>query len=243
MKTITFLALAAVIAAVGAPVRAQDERVAPEQRLTRPRPLETVLQTLTKNSGIPVVAESSLAGAQADYPRESATPQNLEALLDKVVKSLPPGTVWKKAMLPASTRFYRGDDVAAFLEIQTRMFGRATEKPGEPGIIEVLGQKLSQERATPVVATLGLKPVYVLLNTNNRRSADGITGANGQTDFSQILGNFSNMDPTARMKLMQQFGQMMQNMTPEQRRQMLGGGGSEGVGVIFSVPTRAIPPK
>lgn len=236
-----WIALSLLMAAPVVPARAQDDSAAPTTRIARPRPLETVLQSLTKNSGITVIAESSLAGAQASLPRETATPQNLETLLDEVAKSLPPGTIWKKAMLPASTRFYKGDDVADFLDAQTRMFGRT--QPTEPqSTVEILGQKLTSEKAAPVVSTLGLKPVYVFINPTNRRNrgGDGLGGANGQTDFSQVLGSFMTMDPSARMKLMQQFGQMMQNMTPEQRRQMFGGGGGAPVSVQgFSIP---LPP-
>lgn len=225
MKTTTFLALAALIAAVGAPVHAQEEETAPAptQRNARLRPIESVLQALTRGSGITVIADSSLAGAEADYPRETATPETLEKLLAQVVKSLPPGTVWKKALLPASTRFYKGDDVVDFLDAQARMLGRTP--PGEAGSVEILGQKLAPEKAAPVISTLGLKPVYVLVNVNARQAGrDPLLGANGQSDFSQVLGNFATMDPAARMKLMQQFGQMMQSMSPQERRQMFGGG-------------------
>jgi hypothetical protein len=90
---------------------------------------------------------------------------------------------------------------------------------------------------------LGLKPVYVLVNVNARQaSRDPLTGANGQSDFSQILSNFSTMNPDARTKLMQQFGQMMQNMSPEQRRQMFSGMMGSGGGV-FITPGRQIPPQ
>ncbi|WP_309719243.1 hypothetical protein [Armatimonas sp.] len=240
MKRIS-MALIALIAGMLAPlpVQAQAEG-GTTQRAARTRPLESVLQALTRSTGITVVAESSLLGAEAVYS-QSATAETLEKQLDIVVKSLPPGTVWKKAMLPASTRFYKGDDVADFLDIQARMLGRA--KPGEAGSVEILGQKLTQEKAAPVVSTLGLKPVYVLVNANSRQaSRDPLTGASSQSDFSQILGNFSTMNPEARTKLMQQFGQMMQNMSPEQRRQMFSGmmGSSGGV---FVSPGRPIPPQ
>jgi hypothetical protein len=233
-----WIALSLLMVAPVVTAHAQDNNGAPAPRAPRLRPLETVLQALTKNAGITVIAESSLAGTQAAYPSITATPENLESLLDAVAKSLPQGTIWKKAMLPASTRFYKGDDVADFLDAQTKMLGR-TPPANEQASVEILGQKLSAERAAPVVSTLGLKPVYVLINPNSRRnrSADGLGAANGQTDFSQVLGSFMTMDPSARMKLMQQFGQMMQNMTPEQRRQMLGGGGG------VPVTGRAIPPK
>lgn len=225
MKTTIFLALAALIAASGAPVYAQEEEPtpAPTQRNARLRPIESVLQALTRGSGMTVIADSSLAGAQADYPRETATPETLEKLLAQVVKSLPPGTVWKKAMLPASTRFYKGDDVVDFLDAQARMLGRTPA--GDADSVEILGQKLAPEKAAPVISTLGLKPVYVLVNINARQAGrDSLLGASGQSDFSQVLGNFATMDPAARMKLMQQFGQMMQSMSPQERRQMLGGG-------------------
>lgn len=189
------------------------------------RPIESVLQALTRSAGITVIAESSLAGSDATYPSTAATPENLESLLDQVVKSLPAGTVWKKALLPTSTRFYKGDDVAEFLEVQARMLGRSVPTEATvPVSVEILGQKLSPEKAAPVVSTLGLKPVYVLVNPNRRsRTGDPLSGNQG--DFSQLLNNFVNMDPNARMRLMQQFGQMLQNMPPDQRRQIFSGFG------------------
>jgi hypothetical protein len=225
MMRYTCIALSLVMVAVPLCVHAQDGGQAPLTRAPRLRPLETVLQTLTRNSGSTVIAESSLAGAQAAYPSEPATSQNLESLLDTVAKSLPPGTIWKKVLLPASTRFYKGDDVADFLDAQTKMLGR-TPATNELASVEILGQKLTTEKAAPVVSTLGLKPVYVLINPasrRNRASGDPLAGASGQSDFSQVLNNFATMDPAARTKLMQQFGQMMQNMSPDQRRQLFGG--------------------
>ncbi len=240
MKTLVFLPMVALIGLLGTPVCAQEEgETAPTQtQRARLRPIESVLQALTRASGITVIAESSLSGAEADYPREAATAETLEKFLDKVVKSLPAGTIWKKAMLPTSTRFYKGDDVVDFLEAQARMLGRGA--PGEAGSVEILGQKLAPEKAVLVISTLGLKPVYVLVNPAARQSArDSLAGAGGQADLAQILGNLGSMEPAARMKLMEQFSQMMRSMTPEQRRQMFGGAPP------FNAPRRgqSIPPR
>ncbi len=210
--------LALCLGATVQPVRAQGED-APNVRGVRLRALETILRNLSRGSGFTVLADSSLAEAQGAQPKELTTAQNLESQLDELVKVMPRGTTWAKVMLPVTTRLYRGDDVADYLDAQNRLFGK--KQPAEQGSVEILGQKLNAEKATPVVSNLNLKPVYVLINNSARVGRSAGLNANGQPDAGQMIQSFMNMDPSSRQKMMQgmmqQMGGMIQNMSPEQR--------------------------
>ena len=231
--------LTVCLGTMGTPVRAQDDDIPNAPRGARMRPLEILLRNLSRGSGVTVLADSSLAEVQGAQPKEPTTAQNLESQLDELVKALPRGTTWAKVMLPVSTRLYRGDDIADFLDAQNRLFGK--KPPVEPGTVEVLGQKLNAEKATPVVSNLNLKPVYVLVNHSARAGRAVGLSANGQPDPNQMIQSFMNMDPAARQKMMQgmmqQMGGMIQNMSPDQRmeffRSMRGGlqGGPGGGGI------------
>lgn len=231
------------LGAVALPALAQGEGAPPTARPARQRALEVILRNLSRGSGFTVLADSSLAEVQGGQPAEPTTADNLEAQLDELIKTLPRGTTWAKVMLPISNRLYRGDDVASFVDAQNRLFGKKPQ--GEPGTVEVLGQKLPQERATPVVSNLNLKPVYVLMNPTARLARGAGLTPDGQVDPNQLLQGFMSMDPAARQKMMtgmmQQMGSMLQNMSPEQRMEFMrsmrgafpggpgGGGGGRGI--------------
>lgn len=227
------------------PAFAQDEDPG-TTRTTRTRGMEVILRNLTRGSGFTVLADSSLTEAQAANPREAITPQNLEAQLTLLTRSLPAGTVWTKVMLPATSRNYRGDDLVEYIEAQTKLLGKKVSS--DPNVVEVLGQKLPQE--TPVVSALNLKPVYVIYNPTSRARA-GAVGADGSPDVNKMLQSFMNMDPNTRQQMMrgmmQQFGSMMQNMSPEQRMDFVrsmrgalpgGPGGPGGPGNGGRIPPR-----
>jgi len=197
---------------------AQDDATG-TTRSARTRGIEAILRNLSRGSGLTVLADSSLAESEAVPPREETTAQNLEAQLTQLVRGLPTGTIWTKVMLPASTRNYRGDDVVDYILAQTKLLGKKVG--ADPSVIEVLGQKLPQE--TPVVGALNLKPVYVIYNPAARARA--AAGADGAPDVNKMLQSFMNMDPNTRQQMMrgmmQQFGSMMQNMSPDQRMEFM----------------------
>lgn len=217
-RLFTLPLLALCVSAPLAPVFAQDEDPG-TTRSVRTRGIEAILRNLSRGSGLTVLADSSLAETQAAPPREETTAQNLEAQLTQLVRGLPAGTVWTKVMLPATTRNYRGDDVVDYIAAQTKLLGKKVGS--DPSVIEVLGQKLPQE--TPVVGALNLKPVYVIYNPTARARA--AAGTEGTADVNKMLQSFMNMDPNTRQQMMrgmmQQFGSMMQNMSPEQRMEFM----------------------
>ncbi|MFM7322653.1 MAG: hypothetical protein ACKO5K_14180 [Armatimonadota bacterium] len=214
-----------------------------------PRPLESVLQRMSKDLGAAVMADSSLARAQASLPGSPTTKDNIEDQLDALVKELPKGTVWAKVMLPAPKgKSYRPDDVLEFLLAQARLFGNVGVS--KEGMVEVLGQRFENAKAEPVVSTLGLRPVYLLANPSARagRSAetgDGDARTEGTVDsMVQGMKSLMNMNPEQRGQAMQQLfrsmGEMMQSMSPEQRRDffsgMMRGGGFGGPGGFPGAP-------
>lgn len=247
-----FLATAAFgLAAL--PTRAQEAPAPASAGAARARSLSLILPVLSRGSGVTVVADSTLSGAQAPMPREATTAANLEDHLDALVKELPTGTAWAKLMLPSppAGRAYRGDDLADFALAQARLFG--TAGAATPGKVEVLGQKIAEEKAEPVVATLGLKPFYVLSNPSartpeSRSDFSKLTSEQQQQWAQQQAQKLLQMEPQARGQYMQQLFQqqglllrsLMQSMTPEQRRDfftgirgLFGGMNDRGGGNVF----------
>jgi len=255
----TLLALGVSVAApaLALPVAGQSNgQGAPRKGATLPRPLETVLQRMSKDLGASIMADTSLAKAQASLPSAPTSQENIEDQLDALVKELPKGTLWAKVMLPAPKgRSYRPDDVLDFLLSQSRLFG--TVGVSKEGMVEVLGQRLDVSNAEPLVSTLGLRPVYLVANPTARAnrsgdSADGEGRTEGTVDqMVSGMRSLMNMNPEQRGQAMQllfrSMGEMMQSMSPEQRRDffsgMMRGGGFGGPGGVPGAPGGGRPPR
>jgi len=242
-KTLLVIGYAALVC-TGSPGFAQGQPAAQgsaRKSATLPRPLESVLQRMAKDLGSPVMADSSLARSQATLPATATNADNVEDQLDALVKELPKGTIWAKVMLPTPRgRSYRADDVLDFLLSQAKLFGNVGVS--KEGVVEVLGQRLDSGKAEPLVATLGLRPVYLVANPTARAmkngdSADGDGRPEATVDqMVQGMRSLMNMNPEQRGQAMQtlfrSMGEMMQNMSPEQRRDFFGSmmrGGGLGV--------------
>jgi hypothetical protein len=203
------------------------------------RPAADVLARIGQAAGVTVVADPTLA-QRVPLPGTAATPQNVERQIAEVVKALPAGTTWAKLYLPAppNNRSWSWDEVAGYVQAQAKLFGAVGPAPA--GMAEILGQRVPAEKARDVIASLNLKPVYLVTSVNAHTvAAPSAPGRGGAGDLSQWVqmtpeqqrqyaqqqaSQILNMDPAMRQQAVLQqrmiFSQMMRQMTPEQRQQM-----------------------
>lgn len=229
--------LAAAVA-VGAlfvhgPARAQQ---APAAAQPAGSPLSDVLARVSQVAGIRVVADSSVATQRVLPPNMNAvTPDTLETQLAEIVGALPRGTQWARVYLPATanSRNWTGDAVADYVYAQSKLFG-AVGAATPAGTVEIMGQRVAADQARTLITALNLRPVYLITNPA-RRPVPGASGDPSQWGSmspeqqqqyaQQQAQQLLNMDPTARTAMLQQqlsvLGSMMQQMTPEQRREMM----------------------
>lgn len=215
------------------PASAQDSNPPANTTNVRQKPLSAILTSMSRAAGVSIVADSTIAGALVNPPAMNTTPQNFEAQIAEMVKSLPQGTAWAKLYLPEpkGRRDYSGDDVAAYATAQAKLFGNVGGDTG-PGEVEILGQRVAADKASSYVAGLNLKPVYLITNPSARLQGGilGLTDPNQWAAMSQdqrqktieaAAQQLANMDPQARQQLMQQnfaiFGAMMRLLPPDQR--------------------------
>jgi hypothetical protein len=192
----------------GAPVVATASSAPPAQKLVRPlrlmdRSLSEIVAELTRATGVLVVADNSVAQASITLETNGGA---LSDVLAEVVKQLPKGTTLRHVAVPASKPMPQADAIARFLSAADGLKPAAVAPEGATAPvpeakmsvggeeIEVLGQRLTPEKAAPLMASLDLRPVYLLSNP----TAD---------------------DPVARSSRLQAEGlQLWMEMTPEQRR-------------------------
>lgn len=130
------------------------------------RSLSAVLQRVADASGVQVLAESSLADKVVAPLEQRATKENIETILNGLVKQLP-RSVWAKVMLPKPEvgKRYNPDSVAQYVRAQASLFGKAGTS--EPGTVELIGKRIPAADAEPMVQRLKLVPYYVLINTDS----------------------------------------------------------------------------
>lgn len=212
----------------------------------RQRSLQTVLDKISQAAGVQVVADSTVSQAQVTPPAEPTTPENFTRQIEAIVKTLPAGTTWAKLYLPApaSSRGYRGDDVAQYALAQARLFGNVGGAT-PAGTVEIMGQKIAADRAEAFIAGLNLKPVYLVTNPRgpgiamNDAQWTSMTPEQKRAYAEQQAQQFLAMDPNARNEFFQKnfmiFGQVMRMLPPDQRGMMFGGTGVE-TRVILRTP-------
>ena len=204
------------------------------------RPLADVLMRMSRDTGVVVVADSTVAAEQVTPPAEATTAENLEAQVAALVRTLPSGATWGRLYLPAPPRGgrgYSGDAVAEYAMAQAKLFGKVGDAPA--GQVEVLGKSLAASAAAPVMTALDLRPVYLVTNPNLRASAGAaaVVPPGASQSWSQMTEQqrqqaaaleaqrLQRMDPQLQGAVMRS---MIQNMSPEQRRQMFQGMGGDG---------------
>jgi hypothetical protein len=209
---------------------------------TRPRPLSTVVAMMARTSGATILADSTVAGTPVPLLTEASTPQNFEAQLNTLVKAMPQGATWAKVYLPVTKSRMEADAVSEYVMAQAKLFGSAGAAT-PAGTIEIMGQRVAVDQAQPIITALNLKPVYLISNPLLKTAAQNWTKLSPEQQkqyAAQQAQQFLNMDPAAQQQMFQQqiavFGSVMQQMTPEQRQQLmqnfgnLRGGGRPGQG-------------
>ena len=206
-------------------------------------PAAQVAAKLSKTTGMTVLTDSSLAGTVVTF---SSVGGPLDSVLKQLSAKLPTGTMVRAALVPEAALIgptIDGDKIAAFLKAQDAFtpltVGIATLdfKAGE---FDLLGQGVTLATAAPLMASLHLRPVYLLilprvptdpvakmsaLSTESMRQYQNMTPDQRKAAMEQQFHSLMNMDPVDRKamlgQMMQQAGTfmtMMKSMTPEQQQ-------------------------
>ncbi|MES2465339.1 MAG: hypothetical protein V4671_32635 [Armatimonadota bacterium] len=213
--------------AQAAPSTAPQGGASLPESTTRPRPLSTVVAAMVRSTGATILADSSVAGAPVPLLTEASTAQNFEVQLDTLVKGLPQGATWAKVYLPATKSRLEADAVSDYVMAQAKLFGSAGAA-APAGMVEIMGQRVPADQAQGVITALNLKPVYLISNPLLKAAAQNWSklSQDQQKQYAaQQAQQILNMDPAAQQQMFQQqmavFGSVMQQMTPEQRQQMM----------------------
>lgn len=220
-------------------------------------PVKDVANRISRASGVVVLADRTVANLTVTVTTPSGP---VEKALARVVAALPNGVVYKKVYLPASAPGApapTGDQVSALVVAQDAVMGKrpATTIPAPEGEVDILGRRISADKAAAVVAALDLKPVYLLTNPASAsdpvvrmgavqeealRAWLGMTAEQQATTANQQLDMLFNMDPALRRQLFstqRQFAggmmQRIQNLPQNQRREFfldMTGGKWDGTG-------------
>jgi len=250
------VSMAGSIAVLGVVVcRAQTAPSAPSDRMvaagspaathtaTRVRTLSSILATMNRTSGATILADSSVADEKVAQPAET-TPDNFADQIAAIVKALPQGTTWAKVYLPNPTgRRLDADAVSDYVFAQARLFG-GVGAAGPAGTVEIMGQKVPQEKAAPVIDALSLKPVYLITNPSAKTARATLASTGGDPNWSALSAEerqqaarqqaqmLLNLDPASRQAFLQQQQEVMralfQQMSPEQLQQYRQSLGSNG---------------
>jgi hypothetical protein len=189
--------------------------------------LAQVVLRLTRESGVTVVAESTLATRPITV---SATGGSLESVLTKLASALPKGAVIRATLTPQPdittlNGAADGDAVATLLRAQDVFApkppaGIEVVKPQAfvPGKFEFMGQMVTLAEVAPQIAALHLRPVYVVMM--QRPALDPVSKLSSMQ--TAAMHEWANMTADQRKEAMElQFHSMM-NMDPADRVAMLG---------------------
>lgn len=141
-----------------------------------PARLTNVLERITRQTGVLVLADSTVADEIVTTPEYAAiTPENLEAHINALVRELDEseGVTWGKLYLPAPPRGkkWTGEEVMEFVQAQVKLYGVVGAVGNDT--IEVLAQKLSAAQAKPVIDALNLKPIYLISRRGGKQTYTG----------------------------------------------------------------------
>ena len=220
--------------------------VAPADRRVTPMkfaqtPLRAVLAQISKASGVWVLADSSVAGVAITLETRGG---RLTEVLEEILKQLPPEVRVRYVGVPAAENAPEGDIVSQYIGAQDALKptkGKGTTNtPTIASEIDVAGRTLAAEKAAPLMASLDLKPVYLVTNPSGdalvakalRMQTEGLqiwmemTPDQRSKMMENQLNSLLNMDPTARRSLFEQMStqamgmmQKIQSLPTEQRQQ------------------------
>jgi hypothetical protein len=187
------------------------------------RPLRAIAAAMARSAGVMVLADSTVCTRSVVAPRTATTLATLPAQLNALVQTLPAGSVWAMVYLPVpGAGPLDADAVSDYLTGQARLYG--TAGAATDGKVEIMGQRLSPERAAPVIAALNLRPVYLITNPRARGGSDAANFAQMTPEersqyAQQQAASILNVDPSAGAQYIDQQSQimqaLMQQMTPE----------------------------
>ena len=145
-----------------------------DQRTPELFPAVQVATHLSRVSGYAIYVDSRVARERIPMiaTAPEITAEKLEEHIKVLIKSLPRGGGWAKLYLPPAPKgkVWKPDEVIEFARAQARLYG--TVGAVEPETIEIFSQKLTLDKAKPVIETLALKPVYVI--TLGRGTFEGV---------------------------------------------------------------------
>lgn len=132
-------------------------------------PVEEVARRLSKDAGLIVVADRTLAGALVTLDMGEDETLPLPALLERIAAVLPRGAAVKTVYLPAPAPGAApptADKIAAFVAAQEALAGPAAK--GKTTVL-LQGRRVPADKAAPILAALDLKPAYLLTNPSAAR--------------------------------------------------------------------------
>lgn len=190
-------------------------------------------------AGPVLVADSTVSSLPATLPSGSTTSDTVEAQLTALVKTLPAGTIWGKLYLPMppNRKNYDANALADFALAQTRLFGPIGGSTPS-GTIELLGQKLTGDKAQASLTALGLRPYYLISNPIAKSNSgfglnanpgqwQGMTPDQRKQYIDSQAQSLLSMDPATRNSLMQQnfmiFSSFMRQLPPDQQKDVFSG--------------------
>ena len=162
---------------------------------------------------------------------------SLEDTLARIAAAMPKGTVVKKVYLAAPSQGWsmpEGSQVAALAAVQEALSG-PPGAPLAPGEVNLLGRRVSAEKAAPVIAALDLKPVYVLTNP---LSAEDPVQKMSAAQFD-ALQQWIKLTPEQQQAFGEQQFNTLINMDPALRQQFFGQ--QRRVAVDFIQRLRSLP--
>lgn len=185
---------------LGASPSVAQESTQKPARSARQQSVQRIADKLSQEAGVKILVVSALSQQLALAPESPANTENLEGLLDSLVRRVEEAT-WAKVYLPTPTsgRRYTADAVAQFAQAQTGLFGRQVK--AEPGTLELLGKRMTQAEAQPFIKGLGLEPYYVLISRRAMLGplAGGMAmpagGANGNAVMDSLMKQLGVSNP------------------------------------------------
>jgi len=199
------------------------------------QPLTAVVSTMSRDAGAIVLADSSVRRQVVMPPAQAVTADTLSAAIDALVKTLPTGTTWARVYLPVGPgQKLDPDAVSDYVFDQARLFG-GVGAATTLGTVEIMGQKVPEDKATAVIAALNLKPVYLITNPRLRAAAARSPAPGAASGWAQMSADERRlvvqqqaqallaMDPAAWQGYFQQELALVQEvfnrLTPEQKQQ------------------------
>jgi hypothetical protein len=152
----------------------------------RSQELRQLTAKISEETGVRIVADSSLGRKQVTAPETTVAKDNIEDYLTRLARRVSNDVLVLKIYLPFGDKGrFTPDAIAQVARAQMELLGRPA-----PNTVQIQGKTLSVAEAEPVIQTLGLEPVYVLTSRQpmqSNRFVSGGAGATGIGDPSNVV--------------------------------------------------------